>query len=53
MSTLLLISGSQRLQSWNTRLLDHLAFSLQWQCAVDLLDPGNVGLPLVPEAQSV
>jgi len=46
MSTLLLISGSQRRESWNSRLLDHLAFSLQWQCAVDLLDPASLGLPL-------
>ncbi len=46
MSTLLLISGSQRRESWNSRLLDHLAFSLQWQCAVDLLEPRSIGLPL-------
>jgi NAD(P)H-dependent FMN reductase len=46
MSTLLLISGSQRRESWNARLLDHLAFSLQWQCAVDLLETRSMGLPL-------
>lgn len=46
MTTLLLISGSQRRASWNTRLLEHLAFSLQWQCAVDLLEPHSIGLPL-------
>ena len=46
MSTLLLISGSQRRESWNARLLDHLAFFLQWQCAVDLLEPRSMGLPL-------
>ena len=46
MTTLLLISGSQRRESWNARLLDHLAFSLQWQCAVDLLEPRSIGLPL-------
>jgi NAD(P)H-dependent FMN reductase len=46
MTTLLLISGSQRRQSWNARLLDHLAFSLQWQCAVDMLEPCSIGLPL-------
>jgi NAD(P)H-dependent FMN reductase len=27
-------------------LLDHLAFSLQWQCAVDLVEPRSIGLPL-------
>lgn len=46
MTTLLLISGSQRRESWNARLLDHLAFSLQWQCAVDMLEPCSIGLPL-------
>lgn len=46
MTNLLLINGSQRQESWNGRLLDHLALSLQWQCAVDLLEPGSIGLPL-------
>jgi len=46
MPPLLLISGSQRAESWNARLLDHLTFSLQWQCEVDLLEPKSIGLPL-------
>jgi NAD(P)H-dependent FMN reductase len=46
MSALLMLSGSQRRESWNSRLLEHLAASLQWQCDVDVLDSRAIGLPL-------
>jgi len=43
---LLLIPGSQRRESFNARLLAHLAQRLQGQCEVDLLDARDVDLPL-------
>lgn len=46
MTNLLLISGSQRRESWNSRLLQQLAFTLQWQCDVDVLEPRGIALPL-------
>jgi NAD(P)H-dependent FMN reductase len=47
---LLLVSGSQRRESWNTRLLDDLADRLAGMsgvaCQIDLLAPREVDLPL-------
>jgi len=44
--TLLLVSGSLRSESFNTRLLRDLALRLDGCCQVDLLDPRQVDLPL-------
>lgn len=46
MTTLLLVSGSQRRHSYNARLLRDLAQRLSSRCRPDLLQPTEVGLPL-------
>jgi NAD(P)H-dependent FMN reductase len=46
MTTLLLVSGSQRRDSFNSRLLRDLAGRLAWRCTIDLLEPNSIGLPL-------
>jgi len=46
MTRVLLFSGSQRQESFNTRLLQRFEFSLQWQCAVDWIAASQVRLPL-------
>ena len=46
MKRLLLIGGSLRRDSLNTRLLEHISARLKPRCAVDLLLPGDVELPL-------
>jgi NAD(P)H-dependent FMN reductase len=46
MTTLLLLSGSQRRESFNTRLLQYLAQYLDGRCIVDMIDPTQVDLPL-------
>ncbi len=46
MTTLLLVPGSQRRDSFNVRLLRDLAGRLTARCAVDWLTPGDVDLPL-------
>jgi NAD(P)H-dependent FMN reductase len=46
MTTLLLVSGSQRRESLNARLLSDLADRLAVRCTVDSLEPAEVGLPL-------
>ena len=46
MTRILLFSGSQRRESFNTRLLAHVEFHLQWQCEVDWIHPADVDLPL-------
>lgn len=46
MTQVLLFCGSQRRDSYNARLLQHMAWSLQWQCACDTLLPQDVALPL-------
>jgi NAD(P)H-dependent FMN reductase len=46
MARVLLISGSLRADSLNTRLLRHLAERLSGRCEVDLLLPQQVELPL-------
>lgn len=43
---LLLIPGSQRTESFNARLLGDFALRLEGLCAIDLLGPGEVDLPL-------
>jgi chromate reductase, NAD(P)H dehydrogenase (quinone) len=45
-TTLLLISGSRRRESFNTRLLRDLGSRLTGQCRADFLEPGQVDLPL-------
>lgn len=44
--TLLLVAGSQRVESYNARLLTDLSVRLQGCCTVDLLAPEQVDLPL-------
>ena len=44
--TLLLVPGSQRVESYNARLLKHLSVRLRGCCTVDLLAPEHVDLPL-------
>jgi chromate reductase len=46
MTTLLLVPGSQRRDSYNARLLRDIAGRLTVRCAVDWLLPGDVDLPL-------
>ena len=46
MTTLLMVSGSQRRDSFNTRLLRHLGYSLEGHCKLDFLDPREVNLPM-------
>jgi NAD(P)H-dependent FMN reductase len=56
MTTLLLVPGSQRRDSYNARLLRDMAGRLTARCAVDWLTPGDVALPLFDqdlEADSV
>jgi chromate reductase len=48
-TTLLLVSGSQRRDSYNTRLLRWLAAQLTQSCRLDLLEPCEVDLPLFNE----
>jgi chromate reductase, NAD(P)H dehydrogenase (quinone) len=43
---LLLVSGSRRRDSYNSRLLRHLAHRLQSRCRVEVLDPALTDLPL-------
>ena len=44
--TLLLVAGSQRVESYNARLLAELSMRLHGRCTVDLLAPEQVDLPL-------
>ena len=46
MTRLLLVSGSQRRESLNARLLRHLAEPLEGRCDIELLEPQDVDLPL-------
>lgn len=46
MTTLLFVSGSQRRESFNSRLLQHLAQRLDGRCEIDLLQAAQVDLPL-------
>jgi chromate reductase len=46
MSRLLLFSGSQRRESFNTRLLAHIAIVLAGHAEIDILTPCDVDLPL-------
>jgi chromate reductase len=46
MTTLLLVSGSQRRDSFNARLLRDIATRLAGRCTVDTLEPHEVDLPL-------
>jgi chromate reductase, NAD(P)H dehydrogenase (quinone) len=46
MKTLLLIPGSQRRDSYNARLLRNIGSRLQGRCAIDMLEPSEVDLPL-------
>jgi chromate reductase, NAD(P)H dehydrogenase (quinone) len=46
MTTLLLLSGSPRCESYNTRLLKYLAQYLDGRCIIDMIDPAQVDLPL-------
>jgi NAD(P)H-dependent FMN reductase len=46
MTRLLLVAGSLRRDSFNARLLRHMAERLASRCAVDLLEPNQVDLPL-------
>ena len=45
-STLLLVPASRRAQSLNARLLEDLGRRVGGRCAVDMLHPAEVGLPL-------
>lgn len=44
--TVLLLPGSQRHESYNARLLHHVAGSFQEQIKIDLLEAGQVDLPI-------
>jgi len=44
--TLLLVAGSQRVESYNARLLTDLSLRLQGYCTLDVLAPTQVDLPL-------
>jgi chromate reductase len=46
MTTLMLVPGSQRRDSFNGRLLSYLSASLQGSCKLDLLEPHQVDLPI-------
>jgi chromate reductase, NAD(P)H dehydrogenase (quinone) len=46
MTTLLLVPGSQRRESFNARLLRDIAARLVGRCTVDTLEPHEVDLPL-------
>ncbi|MDO1721869.1 NAD(P)H-dependent oxidoreductase [Escherichia coli] len=46
MTTLLLLSGSQRRDSLNTRLLRHLGQHFAGRCVVDLIESHQIDLPL-------
>lgn len=46
MTTLLFVSGSQRRESWNSRLLRDVAQRLDGRCRIDMLEPADVDLPL-------
>jgi len=46
MTTLLLLSGSQRRESFNARLLRYLGRSLEGRCELDMLEPSQVDLPI-------
>ena len=46
MTTLLFLSGSQRRESFNGRLLDHLAPYATSRCRVDRIEPAEVRLPI-------
>jgi chromate reductase, NAD(P)H dehydrogenase (quinone) len=46
MTTLMLVPGSQRLESFNGRLLRYLGASLEGRCKLDLLEPHQVDLPI-------
>src|SRR5664279_3161648 len=49
MTKLLLVSGSQRRASLNTALLRDISWRLEGRCALDMLEPAQVGLPLFDE----
>src|ERR1022692_2053841 len=46
MIQILLLSGSLRRESLNTRLLQDLALRLEGRCVIDMLEPQHVNLPL-------
>ena len=46
MTTLLLVPGSQRHESFNARLLRYLGRSLEGRCELDMLEPHQVDLPI-------
>jgi chromate reductase len=46
MTTILHLSGSQRQESFNGRLLRHLAQSLKGRCIIDMVESTQVDLPL-------
>jgi chromate reductase, NAD(P)H dehydrogenase (quinone) len=46
MISLLFVSGSQRRESWNSRLLRNFARRLEGRCEIDMLGPTDVELPL-------
>jgi len=46
MTTLLLVSGSQRRDSFNGRLLRDIAARVAGRCSIDTLEPHEVDLPL-------
>ncbi len=46
MTRLLLLSGSQRRLSYNSRLIGYLGEALQDKCQIDLIDPSEIDLPL-------
>jgi len=49
MKRIALISGSQRRESYNTRLLRDFAVRLAGRCVCDLIEPADVQLPLFNE----
>jgi NAD(P)H-dependent FMN reductase len=45
-TTLLFVSGSQRRESLNSRLLGNVAQRLDGRCRIDMLEPADVDLPM-------
>ncbi len=46
MTKILLLSGSQRAESFNSKLLDHMAQGMSYRCVIDTLEPQQVKLPI-------
>lgn len=46
MTKILLLSGSQRAESFNSKLLGHLGQGLSERCVIDTLEPQQVKLPI-------